>query len=96
MKSKLIKPARINKILNNCTVFTKVNFECEATCAAKCSDLRILSYPLWHNNQDIMCSDIKDCDICFLQQRNVLNIIKYIKKNKLHTELCYTKKTTKQ
>ena len=104
MKPKLVKPRRINEILDNCIVFTKTNF----VCAARWSDMPILSYPagmlvndnyddkVWHNTQDLMCNNIEHCSTCFLQQRNILNIIKYIKKNKLHTKLCYTKKTTKQ
>lgn len=91
MKPKLIKPARINEILDSCFVSTKGNYQCAARSTAKLG----LSYPIFHNVQDVMCDDIKNCDDCFLQQRNILNIIKYIKKNKLHTELCYTKKTTK-
>lgn len=95
MKPKLIKPVKINEILDNCLVYTKSKYEC----ATRCRDNHSLSYPLWSDylrSYSVLCEDIKDCNNCFLQQRNVLNIIKYIKKNKLHTELCYTKKTTKR
>lgn len=87
MKPKLIKPARINEILDNCHVSTKADY----TCAARSTARLGLAYPIFHNVQDIMCNEIKKCDDCFLQQRNILNIIKYIKKNKLHTELCLKK-----
>ena len=95
MKPKLIKPARINEILDNCLVYTKATHQCAARCEARPE----LAYPLWSDylrSYSVLCEDVKCCENCFLQQYNVLNIIKYIKKNKLHTKLCYTKKTTKQ
>ena len=84
MESKLIKPARINEILDNCTIFTKAKF----LCAARWSDIPTLSHASLRNARDTKCSDIKDCSICFLQQRNLLNIIEYIKENGLHAKLC--------
>lgn len=83
MESELIKPARINEILDNCTVFTKGKF----VCAARLSDVPTLAYPAQHDTQDVKCIDIERCSECFLQQRNILNIIEYIKKNGLHTLL---------
>ena len=95
MMEKLKKPKRINEILSQGIVLRSAKAYSDVT---GFSDLRHICAvrSKWHKSipfymtrqtvytQEVACRDISTCIRCFLNAKNYLNVLKYMKQNNIN------------